>query len=530
MEPDEPSRKSVRMPDPVLPIGDSVSLGTFQRERTGSLGAGVLRSRSVASMPRHSANTVAGYTSLLEFSGAWELNAEAIEEKNKAIQALQNQIQALNNQITQENRQVEKIERILIKSVKDEVFLHIRLWNDKKIKPSEKIERLANFRFHNQLPGFSRFLTHILAEDGALPGIMREQAGFLISKEIEIAKVRLFRIGIKNKKEVLAHKFGAVHLQTRQIESSIRWVEQSLRNENPPPPILFKEKEAIENYCKEYGHQKQKENIEFVSYEEVIKHILEQGLSPAHARMTAKTLIRARIDVFSQIQSEEIESGAWKAGKNHDRAPNISEMIRMSNLLTSFVQGQILLDPDRGSTQRANVIKFWIAVAKECLNRHSFQDAFDVYLGIAGHSVASLKKVWDKLDKDSLSFYEELQDLFDLAHNFINYRNRMASTKRAHIPLLGVYLKDIVPAEESNNNDSVRKSVAELSSKVSQVMVWKWFREGKSSHRDRVIGLNPAIGNGEGVFSDEQYIDIVDRIKKNITPEMPRKDRRTRKT
>ena len=95
-------------------------------------------------------------------------------------------------------------------------------------------------------------------------------------------------------------------------------------------------------------------------------------------------------------------------------------------------------------------MKYFIKVAVECLNIHSYNMSFVIYTGV---SHFSLNSIFEKLPRKTMKLYEQLKTAFDISKNYIVYRNMYAIAPTPKIPILPLWLGDIIHAETSFENN-----------------------------------------------------------------------------
>ncbi|KAF0039415.1 hypothetical protein F2P81_007650 [Scophthalmus maximus] len=156
-----------------------------------------------------------------------------------------------------------------------------------------------------------------------------------------------------------------------------------------------------------------------------------------------------------------------------------------------FVQAFVQKDPLDGTQpakkkQRAQVIEFFIDVARECFNIGNFNSLMAIISGMNMSPVSRLKKTWGKA-KTAKFFILEHQ--MDPTGNFYNYRTALrgaahrsqtanSNRERIVIPFFSLLIKDIYFLNEGcanrlpNGYVNFEKFV-ELARQVGEFMTWK---------------------------------------------------------
>ncbi|KAL7718179.1 Ras-GEF domain-containing protein [Entamoeba marina] len=105
-------------------------------------------------------------------------------------------------------------------------------------------------------------------------------------------------------------------------------------------------------------------------------------------------------------------------------------------------------------TKATNVMKYFIKIASICLRRNSFNISYALYTGI---SHFSLGDTLSKIPHSSNKKYEELQRVFNFSKNYTVYRNIFTLAHSPKIPILPLWLGDIIHAHtafSSNTNEN----------------------------------------------------------------------------
>lgn len=128
-------------------------------------------------------------------------------------------------------------------------------------------------------------------------------------------------------------------------------------------------------------------------------------------------------------------------------SPGFTLMMQRFNLWGGWVASAIV--SEKSLTSRARIIAFFINVAQVCLEMQAFNTAYGVIAGLGNSSVERLKATWGLVDKDVLEQYENLQEVFDMSKNYLNYRTVLHCSVPPLVPFLGLYPKDLFAIEEN---------------------------------------------------------------------------------
>ncbi|KAL7714752.1 Ras-GEF domain-containing protein [Entamoeba marina] len=94
-----------------------------------------------------------------------------------------------------------------------------------------------------------------------------------------------------------------------------------------------------------------------------------------------------------------------------------------------------------------DIIKKCISIAKKCITYHNFNISFILYSVLTRTSVSN-SNVWNKLEKKSLNKYSKLQELYSIGRNHYNYRIIYEGSPFPKVPILSIWMHDIVNINE----------------------------------------------------------------------------------
>uniref|UniRef100_A0A8D3CM21 RasGEF domain family member 1C n=1 Tax=Scophthalmus maximus TaxID=52904 RepID=A0A8D3CM21_SCOMX len=171
-------------------------------------------------------------------------------------------------------------------------------------------------------------------------------------------------------------------------------------------------------------------------------------------------------------------------GTQKKKTSNLEAYVRWFNRLCYLVATEICMPAKK--KQRAQVIEFFIDVARECFNIGNFNSLMAIISGMNMSPVSRLKKTWGKA-KTAKFFILEHQ--MDPTGNFYNYRTALrgaahrsqtanSNRERIVIPFFSLLIKDIYFLNEGcanrlpNGYVNFEKFV-ELARQVGEFMTWK---------------------------------------------------------
>ncbi|KAG7230251.1 hypothetical protein INR49_024355 [Caranx melampygus] len=166
------------------------------------------------------------------------------------------------------------------------------------------------------------------------------------------------------------------------------------------------------------------------------------------------------------------------------KTSNLEAYVRWFNRLCYLVATEICMPAKK--KQRAQVIEFFIDVARECFNIGNFNSLMAIISGMNMSPVSRLKKTWGKAK--TAKFYI-LEHQMDPTGNFYNYRTALrgaahrsqtanSNRERIVIPFFSLLIKDIYFLNEGcanrlpNGHVNFEKFM-ELARQVGEFMTWK---------------------------------------------------------
>uniref|UniRef100_A0A8C9VUB7 RasGEF domain family member 1C n=1 Tax=Scleropages formosus TaxID=113540 RepID=A0A8C9VUB7_SCLFO len=235
----------------------------------------------------------------------------------------------------------------------------------------------------------------------------------------------------------------------------------------------------------------------------------------------AQQLTHVELERLSHIGPEEfVQAFAQKdpldttqpCFSDQKKTGNLEAYVKWFNRLCYLVATEICMPAKK--KQRAQVIEFFIDVARECFNIGNFNSLMAIISGMNMSPVSRLKKTWGKV-KTAKFFILEHQ--MDPTGNFYNYRTALRGaahrSQTAHsnrekivIPFFSLLIKDIYFLNEGcanrlpNGHVNFEKFV-ELARQVGEFMTWKQVECPFEEERSILHYLHTApIFNEDGLY------------------------------
>uniref|UniRef100_A0A6Q2X8R2 Ras-GEF domain-containing protein n=1 Tax=Esox lucius TaxID=8010 RepID=A0A6Q2X8R2_ESOLU len=183
------------------------------------------------------------------------------------------------------------------------------------------------------------------------------------------------------------------------------------------------------------------------------------------------------------VQKDPLDS-SQPCFSDQKKTTNLEAYVRWFNRLCYLVATEICMPAKK--KQRAQVIEFFIDVARECFNIGNFNSLMAIISGMNMSPVSRLKKTWGKA-KTAKFFILEHQ--MDPTGNFYNYRTALrgaahrsqtanSNREKIVIPFFSLLIKDIYFLNEGCANRLPNGHVhfakfVELARQVGEFMTWK---------------------------------------------------------
>ncbi|KAM9511958.1 ras-GEF domain-containing family member 1C-like [Salvelinus alpinus] len=184
------------------------------------------------------------------------------------------------------------------------------------------------------------------------------------------------------------------------------------------------------------------------------------------------------------VQKDKLVSTQPCFSEQKKKTTNLEAYVRWFNRLCYLVATEICMPAKK--KQRAQVIEFFIDVARECFNIGNFNSLMAIISGMNMSPVSRLKKTWGKA-KTAKFFILEHQ--MDPTGNFYNYRTALrgaahrsqtanSNREKIVIPFFSLLIKDIYFLNEGCANRLPNGHVhfakfVELARQVGEFMTWK---------------------------------------------------------
>ncbi|KAL9651704.1 hypothetical protein ABK040_009319 [Willaertia magna] len=170
----------------------------------------------------------------------------------------------------------------------------------------------------------------------------------------------------------------------------------------------------------------------------------------------ARQLTLFEYGYFEKITSKELLGASWMKDTKEWTAPNITQLIARSNILTNWVTTYILKTTN--IKDRKKILKHFILIADCCLSIHNYNTVFEIAMGLISQPIYRLKKTWEILKEGDLGKkWKKLEEITSFGQNRKNYREQIKKVIKNSVeerlpclPYLGIHLSDLVFLDEGN--------------------------------------------------------------------------------
>ena len=166
--------------------------------------------------------------------------------------------------------------------------------------------------------------------------------------------------------------------------------------------------------------------------------------------MMAMALNSLASKIYSDMSPLELLGCKWMKARADRLAPNVIALSQHYNKVTSWVSRAILM---ASSKKRKKMVKYFVRVGLHLLTMGDFLTMGGVYGGLSHFAVMRLKKLQSELGKEAKSGHAKMAEACDPLSNNSNYRAAWKSYQGdTGVPYLAIHLRDIVFAEDANEN------------------------------------------------------------------------------
>jgi hypothetical protein len=166
-------------------------------------------------------------------------------------------------------------------------------------------------------------------------------------------------------------------------------------------------------------------------------------------------------NLFKSIQPSEFVNKAWESKDKDKIAPNILEIIKSFNQLSSFIENQIVMKTEitKGTLERAHTIELFIEIADRLFTElHDYQGVLAIVAALNKGTVTAIidkEKIMDLMPKKTGEKLKKLENITSNNKNYKNLKELIENDKKKGIPcvpILSIYMSEFTFIEEGNPN------------------------------------------------------------------------------
>uniref|UniRef100_A0A6B2KYP2 Ras-GEF domain-containing protein n=1 Tax=Arcella intermedia TaxID=1963864 RepID=A0A6B2KYP2_9EUKA len=183
--------------------------------------------------------------------------------------------------------------------------------------------------------------------------------------------------------------------------------------------------------------------------------------------LVAHQLVVISSQLFIKILPTEFMNLAWSDEGLKHRATNIIAFVERANLLSKWVVTTILTKENAAS--RAKLIKRFIKIGMILLELRDFNSLMGLVVGISNSSITRLRKSWALIGDKLIENWNFISHLMSPEKGFTHYREYVSKINDPLIPLLTVYLSDLILISEGNPTYTDQNSTIINLTKLEQI-------------------------------------------------------------
>ena len=123
-------------------------------------------------------------------------------------------------------------------------------------------------------------------------------------------------------------------------------------------------------------------------------------------------------------------------------------VIKRFNQVSNWVVTKIVLTDDLKA--RVALLSRFIEIANACMQINNYNTAMEIIAGLNSSSVFRLKLTWEALSPSTLSTFNKIKEQLSHDGSYRNLRELLHNRQPPTIPYFGIYLTDLVFADEAN--------------------------------------------------------------------------------
>lgn len=190
-------------------------------------------------------------------------------------------------------------------------------------------------------------------------------------------------------------------------------------------------------------------------------------------------------EIFRSIRCKEFHKVAWAKRNASDIAPNLTELINLSNRISNWIVTEIL--KTKTYEDMAELITKFIKVAQHCMSFHNYSGVMEVVNALSNPAINKLKGAQALIPHKNKDSFEHLSSVISPLGHYKNYRVAFSQRPNNHpcLPILVATLSDLNGYEEvfsnTTNDGAVNwAKMTRIASRIYENMSVNTYYEFKS--------------------------------------------------
>mmetsp|Transcript_16208 Transcript_16208/g.63201 ORF Transcript_16208/g.63201 Transcript_16208/m.63201 type:complete len:1265 (+) Transcript_16208:177-3971(+) len=178
-------------------------------------------------------------------------------------------------------------------------------------------------------------------------------------------------------------------------------------------------------------------------------HHHDGGWKDLKPRKLAEQLCLISHAQFKHIEVHEWLDKAWSKENGEELAPNLVNFINWTNHESAVLAASVL-QPTLSA--RSQAITQLLNTAEKCVELNNFSSAWSIFSALNGAAINQqrLKASWEGVPMKAIRILHELEVLFNMSNNFLNFRTQLKKVKPPCIPSVMLVTKDLIFMDEGN--------------------------------------------------------------------------------
>lgn len=237
------------------------------------------------------------------------------------------------------------------------------------------------------------------------------------------------------------------------------------------------------------------------------------SLLTLHPLEIGRQLTIMQSEIFRSIKPSELVGTVWVKKDKEKLSPNALKMIHLSTFLTFWYELSIC--ETHNFEERVAVYTRIIDILMVFIELNNFNGMMEILGAINSAPVHRLRFTTGELSPKRMQALQYVKELTDDGHN-VKYTEKLRSINPPCVPFLGVYLSNILKAEEGNPdflpncpdgiiNFSKRRMVADITGEIQKYQNMPYNLQIQPQIKKFIEELDPFAGRTDQELKDHLY-------------------------